>query len=66
MSVLTGPDDLPVDDPCSRQHVHVQTFCDATLVHPGGATEEGCGILEQLALGPHPSGLTGILDPYRA
>lgn len=54
---------LPVADPCDRHHVHVQAFCDAVLTHPDGTTEDGCGILEQLAVGPHPSGLTGILDP---
>lgn len=53
---------VPVDDPLTREHVHVQAFCDATLVRPDGSTEEGCGILEQLAIGPHPTGLTGILD----
>ncbi|MFZ9628977.1 MAG: hypothetical protein ACO3C1_06450 [Ilumatobacteraceae bacterium] len=55
--------DLPVDDPCSRLHVHVQAFCIAELLHADGRTEHGCGILEQLAIGPHPTGLTGILDP---
>ena len=29
-----------------------------------GTVEQGIGILEQLAIGPHPSGLSGILDGY--
>jgi hypothetical protein len=55
---------LPVDTPCSRQHVHVQALCDATYVAPDGSTEHGIGILEQLAIGNHPTGLCGILDPF--
>lgn len=55
---------LPVDNPLSREHVHVQALCDATLTRSDGSVEHGIGILEQLALGPHPSGLTGILDGY--
>ncbi len=56
---------LPVESPLAREHVHVQALCDATVTFPDGTTEEGLGILEQLAIGPHPSGLTGILDPYQ-
>jgi len=55
---------LPVDTPLAREHVHVQALCDATLILPDGSTEDGMGILEQLAIGPHPSGLVGILDGY--
>jgi hypothetical protein len=55
---------LPVAEPCTRQYVHVQAVCDATYVAPDGSTETGIGILEQLAIGSHPSGLTGILDPF--
>lgn len=55
---------LPVDTPCSRQHVHVQALCDATYRSPDGSTERGIGILEQLAIGEHPTGLRGIFDPY--
>jgi hypothetical protein len=55
---------LPVDTPCSRQHLHVQTLCDAVYQGPDGVTEHGIGILEQLAIGPHPSGLTGVFDPF--
>jgi hypothetical protein len=55
---------LPVDTPLAREHVHVQALCDATLTMADGSIEHGIGILEQLALGPHRSGLTGILDGY--
>lgn len=55
---------VPVSTPCSRQHVHVQSLCDATYRAPDGATERGIGILEQLAIGDHPTGLIGILEPY--
>jgi hypothetical protein len=55
---------LPVSDPLSREHVHVQALCDAELHLPDGTVEHGTGILEQLAIGPHPSGLTGIIDGY--
>jgi hypothetical protein len=55
---------LPVDTPLAREHVHVQALCDATVRFPNGSSEDGLGILEQLAVGPHPTGLTGILDPY--
>ncbi len=56
--------DLPVATPMAREHLHVQALCDATLTMPDGTVEEGIGILEQLCVGPHPSGLTGILDPF--
>ena len=55
---------LPVATPCSRQHIHVQAVCDASYVGPDGTTEQGLGILEQLAIGNHPSGLRGIFDPF--
>ncbi len=58
--------ELPVDNPLTREHVHVQALCDATVTLPDGTAEDGIGILEQLAIGPHPSGLTGILDPYES
>ena len=57
---------LPVDSPCTRQNLHVQAVCDATYVAPDGSTESGIGILEQLAIGNHPTGLSGIFDPYVA
>ena len=50
---------LPLADPCSPHHLHVQTVC--RVRHDG---DEGLGILEQLIVGEHqPTGLTGILDP---
>jgi hypothetical protein len=55
---------LPVATPCAREHLHVQALCDATYRAPDGSTEHGIGILEQFAVGEHPTGLSGILDPY--
>ncbi len=55
--------ELPVTTPCTREHVHVQALCRATFTGPDGAVEHGTGILEQLAIGDHASGLTGVLDP---
>lgn len=55
---------VPVATPCTRQHVHVQAVCDATYLAPDGSTQSGVGILEQLAIGIHPTGLTGIFDAY--
>jgi hypothetical protein len=55
---------LPVEDPCTRANLHVQALCDATYAGPDGSTEHGMGILEQLAIGVHPTGLVGIFDPY--
>ncbi len=57
---------LPVATPCTRQHVHVQAICDATYLSPDGSTQRGVGILEQLAIGDHPSGLHGIFEPFSA
>ena len=54
---------VPVATPCSRQHIHVQALCDATYGAPDGSIEEGIGILEQLAIGIHPTGLHGIFEP---
>lgn len=56
--------DLPVADVLARDKVHVQAMCEATLILPDGSTETGSGILEQLCIGPHPTGLTGILDGF--
>jgi hypothetical protein len=53
---------LPVADPLAREFVHVQTVCSATYRDSAGLTGEGAGILEQLCVGEHPSGLKGILD----
>lgn len=55
---------LPVDQPCSRENIHIQALSKATFHGADGTVEHGIGILEQLAIGPHPSGLTGIFDPY--
>ncbi|MDO8364867.1 MAG: hypothetical protein Q7V88_18395, partial [Actinomycetota bacterium] len=54
---------LPVDNPVTRENVHVQALCDATLTMADGTVEQGLGILEQLCIGPHPTGFAGILDP---
>jgi hypothetical protein len=56
---------LPIATPCTRQHLHVQAVCDAVYVSPDGATEQGIGILEQLVIGVHPTGLVGVFDAYR-
>ena len=53
---------IAVDDfaPLDPSSVHVQTLCRARM-----GPDEGIGVLEQLAFGPHqPSGLTGILDGW--
>ncbi len=54
---------LPVSDPCDRSAIHIQALSRATLTAADGTVEHGIGILEQLAIGPHPTGLTGIFDP---
>ena len=52
---------LPVAQPCDPRHIHIQALCRAQL-----GEHQGIGILEQLVIGPHePSGITGIIDPYR-
>jgi hypothetical protein len=44
-------------------YLHVQAFCRATLRGPNGLVREGCGVLEQLVIGPHrPSGFSELLD----
>ena len=58
-----APRSLPVDEPCDPSNIHIQAIVDATFTAPDGAVEHGTGILEQLAIGPHPSGLTGLFDP---
>jgi hypothetical protein len=55
----------PVDDPTSRENVHIQAVCRATLTKSDGTVEHGMGILEQLAFGAHATGLSGILDGYQ-
>jgi hypothetical protein len=54
---------LPIPDACQPDTIHVQAICDAMYTSPSGHVEQGIGILEQLAIGPHSSGLTGLLDP---
>jgi hypothetical protein len=49
--VLSGYDDFPII---------------AIYVAPDGSRESGIGILEHLATGAHPTGLSGIVDPYIA
>ena len=56
---------LPVATPLSREHVHVQTLCTATYTDTDGRTATGVGILEQMCIGEHPTGLRGILDGYQ-
>ena len=56
---------LPVTTPLTRDHVHVQALCEATLTMADGTSEQGVGILEQLCIGDHPTGLHGVLDGYR-
>lgn len=55
---------LPMTNPLARDAIHVQALSKATFHGADGTVEHGVGILEQLAVGPHPSGLTGILDPF--
>ncbi|MBO6668912.1 hypothetical protein [Parvibaculum sp.] len=47
-------------------HLHIQAISDAVMTLPDGSTRKGCGILEQMIVGPHaPSGFTDILDPAK-
>lgn len=47
-------------------YLHIQAFSTARMTLPDGAVREGCGILEQMIIGPHaPSGFTDILDPAK-
>jgi hypothetical protein len=44
-------------------HLHIQALCDVNYRDEQGAAQQGRGVLEQLALGPHrPSGFTSTLD----
>jgi len=43
--------------------LHVQAFSQAVLTGPDGLERKGCGVLEQLIIGPHaPSGFTSLAD----
>jgi hypothetical protein len=43
--------------------LHVQAFSQAHLTGPDGLERKGCGVLEQLIIGPHkPSGFASLLD----
>lgn len=45
-------------------YTHIQAFVSATLTLPDGRRKEGCGVMEQLLIGPYaPLGLSGMLDP---
>jgi hypothetical protein len=46
-------------EPLAPHNLHIQNMCKVTI-----DGTPGWGILEQIAIGSHPSGLTGILDPY--
>jgi hypothetical protein len=53
-------------DKSAFQHLHVQAFCRAVLRGPEGFMREGCGVLEQLVIGPHaPSGFKDLMDMAR-
>jgi hypothetical protein len=54
----------PVDNPTDPANLHIQAIVDATYTSPDGEVEEGIGILEQMAIGPHPTGLTGLTDGF--
>ena len=55
--------DLSTTDETDIQRLHVQAFVKARMSGPLGA-REGCGILEQLVLGPFaPAGFRDLLDP---
>lgn len=56
---------LPVDEPTSPFHTHIQAICRATHRGPDGGEVRGLGILEQFVIGEHlPTGLHGLFDGY--
>jgi hypothetical protein len=65
--LVTGGErlELPVADPLARDTIHVQALCRASYRDTDGTSADGTGILEQLCVGEHPTGLTGILDGYQ-
>jgi hypothetical protein len=45
-------------------YLHVQSFVTADMLLPDGRRREGCGVLEQMVLGPYaPWGFHDVLDP---
>jgi hypothetical protein len=57
-----GGESIKLDDfaPLDPTSIHVQTLCKVRM-----GDDEGIGVLEQLAFGPHePTGLTGLIDGY--
>ncbi len=57
-----GGESIALDDfvPLDPASIHIQTLCRVRM-----GDEQGTGVLEQLAFGPHaPSGLTGFTDGY--
>jgi hypothetical protein len=63
-----GYDEYKLSDVTSYAppNLHIQAFSDAVMTLPDGSKREGCGILEQLVIGPHaPSGFKDILDPAK-
>lgn len=58
--------DVAAFQPGSGADVHVQSPCTATLHLPSGGSHAGCGLVEQMIIGPHaPSGFTGFADRAR-
>ncbi|HWF76310.1 MAG TPA: hypothetical protein VN694_03950 [Caulobacteraceae bacterium] len=50
-------------DPRMPHHLHVQALCKVTYEGGNAGRQEGRGVLEQLAIGPHaPSGFNQMLD----
>jgi len=57
-------DEIEMDrvDPADPSMIHIQALAQATMETPTG-TQTGVGVVEQLAIGPHPpTGLTGMFD----
>ena len=57
-----GAESIALDEfaPLDPSSIHIQTLCKVRM-----GDDEGIGVLEQLAFGPHePTGLTGLLDGY--
>jgi len=48
---------------CAPPFLHIQAFVTAEMTLPDGGKRPGCGVLEQLIVGPHaPSGFKDVLD----